>query len=91
MGLKIHAIIINMRQALLTVSHIVVANRAPIGPLRIGNGSMSITFLNPDPRLITWNPPESVKVGPSQFTKPPQPAGSIQNRRVRAADTGGRR
>jgi hypothetical protein len=37
---------------------------------------MSMTFLNPEPRLITWNPPESVKVGPGQFIKAPSPPAS---------------
>ncbi len=34
---------------------------------------MSMTFLNPDPRLITWKPPESVKVGPCQPMNEPSP------------------
>ena len=37
---------------------------------------MSITFLNPEPRDMTWKPPESVKVGPSQFMKRPSPPAS---------------
>ena len=37
---------------------------------------MSMTFLNPDPRLITWKPPESVNVGPRQFMNAPSPPAS---------------
>ena len=38
--------------------------------------SIASTFLKPAPRLITWNPPESVKVGPGQFMKHPRPPAS---------------
>ncbi len=31
------------------------------------------TFLKPTPRLSTWKPPLSVKVGPGQFMKAPSP------------------
>ena len=31
------------------------------------------TFLNPTPSDITWNPPESVNVGPGQFMNAPRP------------------
>ena len=37
---------------------------------------MSMTFLKPEPRLITWKPPESVKVGPGQFMNAPRPPAS---------------
>ena len=37
---------------------------------------MASTFLNPTPRLITWKPPLSVKVGPGQFMKAPSPPAS---------------
>ncbi len=37
---------------------------------------MASTFLNPAPRLITWKPPESVKVGPGQFMNRPRPPAS---------------
>ena len=33
--------------------------------------SIASTFLNPTPRLITWKPPLSVKVGPGQFMNGP--------------------
>src|SRR5699024_11367652 len=33
----------------------------------------SMTFLNPEPRLMTWKPPESVNVGPGQFMNFPRP------------------
>ncbi len=35
--------------------------------------AIASTFLNPTPRLITWKPPESVKVGPGQFMNAPSP------------------
>ena len=35
--------------------------------------SMASTFLKPTPRLITWKPPLSVKVGPDQFMNRPSP------------------
>ncbi len=40
---------------------------------------MASTFLNPTPRLITWKPPLSVKVGPGQFMKAPEPAGLVHD------------
>ena len=35
--------------------------------------SIASVFLNPTPSDITWNPPESVNVGPSQFIKRASP------------------
>ena len=35
--------------------------------------SMASVFLKPAPRLITWKPPLSVKVGPAQFMNAPRP------------------
>ena len=37
---------------------------------------MEMTFLKPTPSDITWKPPESVNVGPSQFMKRPSPPAS---------------
>ena len=42
-------------------------------PVLAAAASMLMTFLKPEPRLITWKPPESVKVGPSQFMNLPKP------------------
>ena len=38
--------------------------------------SVVSTFFDPTPRLMTWNPPESVKVGPGQFMNAPRPPAS---------------
>ena len=35
--------------------------------------SIASVFLNPAPSESTWKPPESVKVGPSQFMNRPSP------------------
>ena len=48
---------------------------ASSGP-EVSTDFMSMTFLNPEPRLITWNPPESVNVGPDQFMNAPSPPAS---------------
>ncbi len=37
------------------------------------SADMSMTLPSPEPRDITWNPPESVNVGPGQFMKVPSP------------------
>ena len=41
--------------------------------------SMARVFLKPAPRLSTWKPPESVKVGPVQFMNRPRPPASSIN------------
>ncbi len=41
---------------------------------------ISMTFLNPpEPRLITWNPPESVNVGPRPVHERAKPASGVEN------------
>ena len=79
MGLKINAVIINMRQALLAVSHIVVANRAPIGTLRIGNGSHVNHLFEPRTQAHHLEPAGVGEGWTVPVHKPPQPAGGIQN------------
>ena len=79
MGLKIHAVIINMRQAILAVSHIVVANRAPVGTLRIGNGSHVNHLFEPRPQAHHLEPAGVGEGWPVPVHEPPQPASGIQN------------
>ena len=79
MGLKIHAVIINMRQALLAVSYIIVANRASVGTLRIGNGSHVNHLFEPRTQAHHLEPAGVGEGWPVPVHKPPQPAGSIQN------------
>ena len=69
-GLEPDAVVVDVGQAFLAGGHGVV--RAGL----VRATFMSMTFLNPEPRLITWNPPESVKVGPDQFMNSPSPPAS---------------
>ena len=69
-GLEPDAVVVDVGQPLLAGGHLVV--RAVLAAA----ASMLMTFLNPEPRLITWKPPESVKVGPSQFMNLPSPPAS---------------
>ena len=79
MGLKVHAVIINMRQALFAVSHIVVTNRAPVGTFRIGNGSHVNHLFEPRTQAHHLEPAGVGEGWPVPVHKPPQPAGGIQN------------
>ena len=79
MGLKVHAVIINMCQALFAVSHIVVTNRASIGTLRIGNGSHVNHLFEPRPQAHHLEPAGVGEGWPVPVHEPSQPAGGIQN------------
>lgn len=41
--------------------------------------SIASVFLKPTPSDMTWKPPESVNVGPSQFMKRARPPGRVQH------------